>query len=125
MRPAMHRLWLAFGALFGLVAVALAAWAAHGLPQRLDPARLRAVQNGLTMQGWHALALLATGLLAEGRGGAAAHLAGAAFVLGVVLFCGGVYGGAFGIPWVGRAAPVGGMTLMAGWALLLVAALRG
>ena len=119
----MHRLWLAFGALFGLAAVALSAWAAHGLPQRLDPGRLRAVQNGLTMQGWHALALLATGLLAEGRGGAV-NLAGTAFVLGVVLFCGGVYGGAFGLAWLGRIAPFGGAALMVGWALLLLAVLR-
>ncbi len=119
----MYRLWLAFGALFGLTAVALAAWTAHGLPQRLDAARLAAVQRALTMQGWHALALLATGLLAEGRGGAV-NLAGGAFVLGVVVFCGAVYAGAFGLPALGRFAPYGGIALMLGWALLLLVAIR-
>ncbi|GGG49527.1 hypothetical protein GCM10010964_41010 [Caldovatus sediminis] len=119
----MHRLWLAFGALFGLAAVALSAWAAHGLPQRIGAARMAAVQNALTMQGWHALALLATGLLAEGRGGLA-DAAGAAFVLGVLVFCGAVYAGAFGVAGVGRFAPYGGATLMLGWALLLLAAIR-
>ncbi len=119
----MHRLWLAFGALFGLTAVALSAWAAHGLAQRIGPVRLASVQNALTMQGWHALALLATGLLAEGRGGLV-DAAGAAFVLGVLVFCGAVYASAFGVPGVGRFAPFGGTALMLGWLLLLIAAIR-
>ena len=56
----MHRLWLALGALAGLGAVALSAWAAHGLPHRLPAPALASVQSAITMQGWHALALLAT-----------------------------------------------------------------
>ncbi|MCK8785281.1 DUF423 domain-containing protein [Roseomonas sp. NAR14] len=122
----MSRLWLALGSLFGLLAVAMAAWAAHGLPQRLGPAALAAVQNGLTMQGWHALALLATGLLAERRAGTAralGHAAGAAFALGALLFCGAVYAGAIGGMPLGRVAPTGGLLLMLGWLLLLLAAL--
>lgn len=121
----LHRLWIASGAFAGLAAVAMAAWAAHGLPQRLEPARLASVQNALQMQGWHALALLATGLLAERRGGGLADWAGAAFVLGVVVFCGSVYASVFAGPGFGRLAPFGGLALMLGWALLLVAALRG
>ena len=60
---AMHRLWLGSGAVAGAVAVALAAWLAHGAPARLDAARLGMAQNAATMLGWHALALLATGLV--------------------------------------------------------------
>lgn len=119
----MHRLWLAFGALFGLAAVALSAWAAHGLSQRIGAGRMASVHNALTIQGWHALALLATGLLAEGRGGVV-NLAGAAFVLGVLVFCGAVYASAFGVAGVSRFAPYGGAVLMAGWALLLFAVVR-
>lgn len=117
----MHRLWLALGALAGLGAVALSAWAAHGLPQLLEPARLESVRNALTMQGWHALALLAAGFMAE-RGGVFAHLAGAGFSLGILLFCGAVWYGALAGVSLGPLAPVGGMLLMGGWLALFIAA---
>ena len=55
----MSRIWIAAGALAGLLAVALSAWAAHGLS--LDAARTRMIDNALTQQGWHALALVAAG----------------------------------------------------------------
>ncbi|HYF06461.1 MAG TPA: DUF423 domain-containing protein [Acetobacteraceae bacterium] len=119
----MSRLWLAIGALSGLGAVALSAWAAHGLPQRLEPARLAAVQNALTIQGWHALALLAAGFMAE-RGGLFPNLAGGLFATGMVLFCGAVWVGALRGISLGPVAPTGGMILMAGWLALFVAALR-
>jgi uncharacterized membrane protein YgdD (TMEM256/DUF423 family) len=119
----MHRLWLALGALAGLTAVGLAAWAAHGAPARLDPARLGTLANGIQMQGWHALALLATGLWAERRAGLLVHLAGAGFAFGLVLFCGGVYAVAIGGVSLGAVAPTGGILLMAAWAMLGLSAL--
>ena len=120
----MHRIWLATGALAGAVAVALAAWLAHGAPARLDAARLGMAQSAATMLGWHALALLATGLWAERRPSARLpHLAGAAFALGLVLFCGGVFGAAAGAR-LGPVAPAGGSLLIGGWLILLLAALR-
>lgn len=119
----MHRLWLALGALAGFAAVALSAWAAHGLPHRLQPAALVQVNSALTMQGWHALALLAAGLMAE-RGRRAAHLAGAAFAAGLLLFSGAVWWGALTGTSLGPVAPMGGTLLMAGWLALFAAALK-
>jgi uncharacterized membrane protein YgdD (TMEM256/DUF423 family) len=119
----MHLLWLVTGALTGLTAVALSAWAAHGLPARLDPTRMAAVQNALTMQGWHALALLIAALMAE-RGRRLAHGAAAAFLAGMILFCGAVWVGALSGQSLGPIAPSGGMLLMLGWALLALAAAR-
>ena len=118
----MARLWIGLGALAGLLAVAMAALAAHGL-DAIGPVRLGMVRAGLQMQGWHALALLACGLWAP-RGGWLADAAGAAFVAGLVLFCGGVYGLALGGWPVGMLAPIGGTLLMAGWLLLAVSAIR-
>lgn len=120
---AMHRVWLALGALAGLVAVALSAWAAHGLPHRVDAAVLASAQSAITMQGWHALALLATGMIAE-RGRRIAHFAGGAFALGMVLFCGAVWWGVLMGASLGPVAPMGGTLLMAGWFLLFIAALQ-
>lgn len=119
----MYRIWLITGALAGLIAVGLSAWSAHGLPGRLEPMRMAAVQNALTMQGWHALALLIAGLMAEG-GQRLAHGAAAAFLAGMILFCGAVWAGALTGQSVGPIAPMGGVLLMIGWALLALTAAR-
>lgn len=119
----MQRTWIGLGALAGLTAVGMAALAAHGL-NGLDPAALTAIRSGIQMQGWHALALLACGLWAP-RGGRLANFAGAAFALGIVLFCGAVYAVGLGGVQLGILAPVGGTLLMLGWLLLGISALAG
>lgn len=119
----MARIWLVIGSLAGFLAVALSAYAAHGLAGRPDAARA-AVGNALDMQGWHALALLAVGLLAERRAGWVVHGAGGAFAAGMVLFCGAVWWGALLGVSLGPVAPIGGSLLMLGWLLLAVGALR-
>ena len=112
----MQRTWIALGALAGLTAVAMAAVIAHGLGE-LDPAALAVLRGGIEMHGWHALALLACGLWAP-RGGRLADAAGAAFAVGIVLFCGTIYAvGLLGMR-LGLVAPVGGTMLMAAWLLL-------
>ncbi|MBP0445002.1 DUF423 domain-containing protein [Roseomonas sp. SSH11] len=117
----MSRLWIAAGALAGLLAVGLSAYAAHGLA--LDPARTRMVDNALTQQGWNALALIAVGILADRWGGWAVQGAGAAFLAGMLLFCGAVWYVAITGRSLGPVAPTGGMLLMLGWLLLAVSAL--
>lgn len=73
---------------------------------------------------YHALGMLAVAWLAsERRGGKAltAHLAGAAFMLGIVLFSGTLYAFALtGHVLVAGAAPAGGFLLMIGWLLIAV-----
>lgn len=115
----MQRLWIGLGALAGLAAVAMAAATAHGLDEGARGIAASAVQ----MQGWHALALLGVGLWAP-RGGRVADLAGVAFTLGLLAFCGAVYAHAFAGLSAGPLAPIGGTTLMLGWGLLAVSALR-
>jgi uncharacterized membrane protein YgdD (TMEM256/DUF423 family) len=118
----VRRFWIVIGSIFGLTAVGMAAVAAHRLSS-MDPAPMHMVQSAIQMQGWHALALLATGIWAP-RGGWLADAAGTAFAAGVLLFCGAVYAVAlFGLS-LGPLAPIGGTTLMIGWALLGVSALR-
>lgn len=122
--PPSGRPWIAAGALTGLGAVAMAAASAHALPGRLDARAMEMVRSAVQMQGWHALAMVACGLWA-GRGGLPAQLAGASFLAGTVLFCGAVYAIALGGLSVPPFAPVGGVLLMIGWALLAASALRG
>ena len=110
----------------GCGAVAMAAAAAHALPQKLTPRGLHAVEAAVQMQGWHALALVLVALWLTRAGPlpfAVANLAGAAFALGLLLFCGSVYLGELAGLRFGPTAPVGGVLLMAGWVLLAASAL--
>jgi uncharacterized membrane protein YgdD (TMEM256/DUF423 family) len=122
----MQRLWIGLGALAGLGAVAMAAVAAHVTPEHADPRANEMLRSAIQMQGWHALALLACGLWADrGRHHAArlTNWAGAAFAVGLLLFCGAVYPLALAGLRLPLLAPIGGSLLMLGWALLAASAL--
>lgn len=116
-----YRAWVAAGALAGLLAVLAAAGAAHLSGSGGGDAR--ALGSAVQMHELHALALVLVGLWGA-RGGRLTHAAGAAFVVGLLLFCGTIYSAALGGPSIGRLAPVGGTAFMLGWALLGVSALR-
>jgi uncharacterized membrane protein YgdD (TMEM256/DUF423 family) len=118
----MQRVWVGAGALAGFAAVAMAAFAAHGIGG-LDPAAQTMIRDAVQMQGWHALALLFCGVWAA-RGGRLVDAAGAAFVIGLLAFCGGVYSLALLGVRLPSVAPAGGMLLMLGWVLLFASACR-
>ncbi len=116
----MQRIWIGLGSLAGFGTIVMATVAAHGVT---DPAAVRIVSSGVQMQGWHALAILGAGLWAP-RGGRLADAAAAAFLAGMLLFCGAVYSlGLAGVS-LGIVAPTGGMIVMLGWLLLAASALR-
>ncbi len=115
----MSRIWMALGAVFGLMAVAMAAYASHGLP----PETASLAMTGASLGAWHALALFGTGLLAERRRGWLVHAAGTLFAVGTAMFCGGVFLRAVAGASLGPVTPAGGMALMIGWGVLAAAAL--
>jgi uncharacterized membrane protein YgdD (TMEM256/DUF423 family) len=115
----MPRIWMALGALFGLVSVAMAAYASHGLP----PERAALAGTGASLGAWHGLALIGAGLLAERRRGLLVHLAAALFAIGTLAFCGGVFLRALTDHSIGLVTPLGGTLLMVGWGVLAAAAL--
>jgi uncharacterized membrane protein YgdD (TMEM256/DUF423 family) len=112
----MARLWLGLAGLLGLVGVIMAALAAHALPSRITPAALSLVHTAIEMQMWHALALLGCGILARtGAGPRRVAIAGGAFALGTILFCGAVYRLALVGVELPAVAPTGGFLVMIGW----------
>lgn len=118
------RVWLCVGAALGLLAVAAGAAGTHALRDALDADALRVFETAARFQMYHALALLATGLLAMRRQTRMIAAAGALFTLGTLLFSGSLYALALtGVGMLGAVAPVGGVCLMAGWAMLAAAAL--
>lgn len=119
----MARLWLLLSAFAGFTGVALGAFAAHGLKQRLTAEYLAVFQTASHYQLIHALALLGVGLLALQAPGRLVNLAGSAFALGIALFSGSLYLLALsGIGKLGIVTPFGGVAFLLGWLCLGLAA---
>jgi len=111
------RLWLGLGAVYGFLGVALGAFGAHALRQRLSPEMLRAWHVGVEYQFYHALALLALGLLVLLRPAPGQTLAGISFGLGILMFSGSLYALSLsGIRVLGAITPIGGLLFLLGWA---------
>lgn len=123
----MSKIFLIASTLMAGLAVALGAFAAHGLKAHLTTEMLSAFKTGIEYQMIHALALMGIAILLRLTPGQQLVVwAGWLFVLGVVLFSGSLYGltltGAKGF---GPVTPLGGFCLIAGWACLFASAFRG
>ncbi|MBF0247024.1 MAG: DUF423 domain-containing protein [Alphaproteobacteria bacterium] len=108
-------IWIVLGGLNAGLAVGLGAYGWHK------------VQDDVFMMGtqyhmWHALGMIAVGLLASRAANRLLDAAGALFLVGIYLFCGSLYafGGITVVP-VDGLAPWGGTAMMGGWALLALA----
>jgi len=121
----MPRTFLILAAFFGFTAVALGAFAAHGLKSRLVVEMLAVFQTGVQYQMFHALALLAVAVLAKQMSSATLLTAGVLFALGIVLFSGSLYLLALtGTRGLGMITPIGGLAFLGGWLCLAIAGWR-
>ena len=121
----MFRVLLLLAALFGFTGVGLGAFAAHGLKGQLSAEYLAVFQTGVHYQMLHALALLALAALWQRLGGRLLRAAGVCFCVGILLFSGSLYALTLtGIGALGMITPLGGLTFLAGWFCLGLAAWR-
>ena len=119
----MKTRWIAVGAFSGAVAVVLGAFGAHGLKARVSPEDLEIWKTGVLYHALHSIALVLYGLFQERRRSSSAP--GLLFLVGIVVFGGTLYGIVLGGPrWLGAITPLGGLSLIAGWILFGVQALR-
>jgi uncharacterized membrane protein YgdD (TMEM256/DUF423 family) len=129
------------GSILAGLAVALGAFAAHGLNGLLTslypesdvrtlagltvPASWKYLQDFKTAaeyQMTHALALLAVGLLAREHASRSLSVAGWSFIGGIVLFSGSLYLLVLsGVKVLGAITPIGGVLFLIGWASLTLA----
>jgi len=111
------RLALTLAALLLFAAVGLGAFGAHALKARLTPDMQAIWQTAVQYHAWHALGLLAAGLLMMHRPDAPAiGLAAWLFVAGIALFSGSLYALALsGVRGLGAITPFGGVAFLAGW----------
>ncbi|NNJ27372.1 DUF423 domain-containing protein [Alienimonas chondri] len=126
---------VAAGAILGGLGVACGAFGAHGVAgfvtERYPDAALaaRRLENWHTAADyhlWHALAVIACGLLASQVKAKALTAAAGCFALGTLIFSGSLYLLTLtGRTWFGAVTPIGGALLIVGWVLLAWAAWRG
>lgn len=114
------------GALFGALAVALGAFGAHALKAMLTASnRTDTFETAVKYQFYHALALVVVGLLMKGGDQNVQKLlnwSGYAFIGGILIFSGSLYAICFtGITKFGATAPIGGLLMILGWVLVLIA----
>lgn len=130
-----YQLWLLLGAVGGGLAVAFGAFGAHGLESALEkntaltPAErthyLEVWDTAAQYQMYHALALLAVGLLAARRCGLAIHVAGTTMTAGTLIFSGCLYALVLtGNTALGKIVPIGGLLMIVGWFCLAIAIWR-
>ena len=122
----VNQILLALAALSGFISVAMGAFGAHGLREKLAPNLMSAFETGVLYQFIHSLAVIACCILAYQFERAMWFLyAAIAFLLGILLFSGSLYGLALtNMKWLGPVTPVGGLLFLAGWALMLKAAVK-
>jgi uncharacterized membrane protein YgdD (TMEM256/DUF423 family) len=115
----MDRVFITVAALSGFVAVAAGAFGAHALRDRLSHSLLDTFQTGVAYQMYHALALLAVGIVLARfsvDGSTWLTAAGWLFIAGTVLFSGSLYLLALtDTRWLGAVTPLGGIAFLLGW----------
>jgi len=122
----MVRRFFVIGSMLALLGVALGAFGAHALKDRVTAARLDVFETGVHYQLIHALALLATAWAVERWPGRATRLAAWSFTAGIVLFSGSLYMLVLlDQPKLGAVTPLGGLAFLVGWAALAVGAWPG
>lgn len=115
------RRYLVLAGIAGFLAVAFGAFGAHALKARLPLPLLQVFETGVRYQMYHALALLAVGLLLvilpERK---SLKLAGTFFAIGTLLFSGSLYILALtGVRAWGAVTPLGGLSYLLAWSLLV------
>ncbi|MEP7182333.1 MAG: DUF423 domain-containing protein [Betaproteobacteria bacterium] len=120
------RLTLTLAAVSLFVAVAAGAFGAHALKARFTADEMAVWQTAVQYHFWHALGLLAVGVLLAQRPESGA-LAAAAWLLvaGLLLFSGSLYALALtGVKGFGAVTPVGGVAFLGAWVAVAWAAWR-
>ena len=125
--------WIITGAVSAAAAVALGAIGAHGLEGWLESnfepavasARLEQWQTAAEYHRFHALGMIAAGLLLQRSASKLIHAAGWLMLLGTALFSGLLYVYAVSpAKWMGPIFPIGGFSFIFAWMLLAIGAFK-
>lgn len=121
----MNKSILILGSIFGLLAVILGAFAAHGLENSIDKDAIETFQTGVRYQMYHAVLLLFVGITSK-INDKTKRVIFYSILFGVVLFSGSIYGlatnelSSFDFKRIAFITPIGGFLLILSWTLMLL-----
>ncbi|MDD2723279.1 MAG: DUF423 domain-containing protein [Methylovulum sp.] len=122
----MPSVFLFLGATCAFLGVACGAFGAHGLKTLISPELLAVYQTGVNYQMWHALGLLAIGLLRQQNPVSTLLVwSGWLMFVGILIFSGSLYLLAvLDEKALGMMTPFGGVCFLVAWLLLALSALK-
>lgn len=121
----MNRIILSSGAFFGLLAVILGAFGAHGLKELISAEAVESFETGVRYQMYHAFLLLILGNL-DSISIKTKRIIFWFIGIGLVFFSGSIYGLAtntlttFDFKQIAYITPLGGLFLILSWGILLI-----
>ncbi|WP_153127013.1 DUF423 domain-containing protein [Peribacillus tepidiphilus] len=120
------KLFIIFGALHAFLAVSFGAFGAHILEGKLPDKYMGTWEKAVTYQMLHATGLLIVGLLAGKLNGVPLiNWSGWMMFIGILLFSGSLYVlSVTQIKVLGAITPFGGVSFLAAWVLLIIAAYK-
>lgn len=120
------KLFLLLGAVNAALAVLIGAFGAHALKARLSVADMAIFQTGSQYHFYHALGLLAVGLiLASYPSSAWIKASGWLMLIGIILFSGSLYVLVITqLRWLGAITPLGGTAFIIAWIMLMAGVIK-
>lgn len=118
----MNNRYITTASYLGAITVALGAFGAHALKEKIAPDTMEIYKTAVLYQFIHVLALLGAGMLYRFSPAKAFAWACNLFITGIILFSGSLYllvyvlnSGNDSLKWLGAITPVGGVCFIAGW----------
>ena len=119
----MGKPYISLGALLGLLGVVLGAFGRHALEGQLTEKGMGQWQTASHYQLIHAVLLVGIGVWLQTGGPKLLVQAGMCIAAGIVIFSGSLYALALSrVPILGAVTPLGGVGMILGWGLLILAA---
>jgi uncharacterized membrane protein YgdD (TMEM256/DUF423 family) len=117
----MARIFFILGGLFAFLGVAAGAFGAHMLRDAISAHYLNIFETGVRYQMYHSFGLLITGWALDKYSDTYFRFAGWMFVAGILFFSGSLYALVLtGSEWLGAITPLGGVSFLAGWLLIII-----
>jgi uncharacterized membrane protein YgdD (TMEM256/DUF423 family) len=120
----VQQIFFICGTLFGMLGITAGAFGSHYLKNKFTPEDLSIFEVAVRYQMYHALALIALAAILGWMSSNWIVATGWCWIFGTLIFSASLYLLVFtGVRTWGAVTPIGGILLVAGWGLLVVAAL--
>ena len=119
------KVFIILGAVNAFIAVALGAFGAHGLEGKIPDKYLETWNTAVQYQMFHAAGLLIIGLLAGKVSSPLINWSGWLMFIGIIIFSGSLFVlSVTQIKVLGAITPIGGVSFLAAWVLMIIAAYK-